>query len=289
LKGPQGCKCGTGTAGTGGYCLASDNGALAACANTDGSGTNAAKCACITAATSHTLAVAQIQYAGGKCNAGVAEQPACVNDGSTTALSGTNALPCTCGTGAGKATCSAGQTCTASATTKCATPAPPSPATPAPPPTTITQKITFSGTQASYTGTLKTFSEQAYGKALEIFDTAATPPAYKTGCSVTSVASASRRAYAVTFTATVASAQSSAATTASTALTPTGFATAASFVKAANTAYTAVTAPSATAVATATVTTTPTPAPPTVSGASTVTTSIMAMAVAVLAAFQARQ
>jgi len=276
-------------AATGEYCLASDNGPLAACGNDDGTAVNAAKCACVKAATSHTLAVAQIQTAGGKCNAGVAEEPACVNDGSTTALSGTNAAPCTCGTGAGKATCSAGQTCNAAATTKCATPAPPSPTPPAPAgSTTIAQKISFSGSLASYAA-VQTFSEQAYGKALDIFDTAATPPAYKTGCSVTSVASASRRAYAVTFTATVASAQSSAATTASTALTPTSFATAASYVKAANTAYTAVTAPSATAVATATVTTTPTPAPATVSGASTVTTSIMAMAVAVLAAFQARQ
>merc|ERR1712167_322511 len=105
--------------------------------------------------------------------------------------------------------------CTLTATTKCATPAPPSPATPAPPPTWVTQKITFSGTQASYTGTLKIFSEQAYGKAIGIFDTTLTTPAYKTGCSVASVASASRRTYAVTFTATVASAQSSAATTAS--------------------------------------------------------------------------
>merc|ERR1711939_84576 len=46
-----------------------------------------------------------------------------------------------------------------------------------------------------------------------------TPPAYKTGCSVASVASASRRTYAVTFTATVAPAQASAATTASGSLT----------------------------------------------------------------------
>merc|ERR1711943_99726 len=130
----------------------------------------------------------------------------------------------------GKSTANcAAATCTSAddTTTCCKTAGTP---TPAPTPagsTTIAQKITFSGTQASYTGTLKTFSEQAYGKALDIFDTAATPPAYKTGCSVTSVASASRRAYAVTFTATVASAQSSAASTASTALTASGFATAA--------------------------------------------------------------
>merc|ERR1711871_1297725 len=168
---------------------------------------------------------------------------ACANDGSTTAKQAINAAPCTWG----GSTCTAGQTCTLTATTKCATPAAPSPATPAPPPTTITQKITFSGTQASYTGTLKTFSEQSYGKAIGIFDTTTTPPAYKTGCSVPSVPSPSRRtSYAVTFTATVASAQASAANTASTA--------------------TAVAAPTTSTA--------------TVSGASTVTTSIMAMAVA---------
>merc|ERR1711898_32422 len=146
--------------------------------------------------------------------------------------------------------------CTLTATTKCATLAPPSPATPAPPPTTITQKITFSGTQASYTGTLKIFSEQACGKAIGIFDTTLTTPAYKTGCSVASVASASRRTYAVTFTATVAPAQSSAATTASGSLTTAQFATAATAVKTANNAaYGSITAPTATAIATASSTT----------------------------------
>merc|ERR1711898_45601 len=280
LKGPQKCKCGTGAVATGEYCVQADNGALAACTNNDGTVINTAKCACITAATSTTLAVAQVQSAGGLCNAGTASAVgACANDGSTTAKQAINAAPCTCG----GSTCTAGQTCTLTATTKCATPAPPPPATPAPPPTTITQKITFSGTQASYTGTLKIFSEQAYGKAIGIFDTTLTTPAYKTGCSVASVASASRRTYAVTFTATVASAQSSAATTASGSLTTANFATAAAAVKAANTAYSSVTAPTATAIATASSSTA------SVSGASAVTTSIMAMAVAVLAAFQARQ
>merc|ERR1719502_1995325 len=265
LLGPQKCKCGNGAVATGEYCVAADNGAIPACTNNDGTVINTAKCACIKAATSTTLAVAQVQSAGGLCNAGVASTVgACANDGSTTAKQAINAAPCTCG----GSTCTAGQTCTLTAT-KCATPAAPSPATPAPPPTTITQKITFSGTQASYTGTLKTFSEQSYGKAIGIFDTTTTPPAYKTGCSVTSVASASRRtSYAVTFTATVASAQASAANTASTALTPTSFATAATAVKSANTAYAAVTAPTATAVAA------PTTSTATVSGASTVTTSI---------------
>merc|ERR1719502_938958 len=148
LLGPQKCKCGTGAVATGEYCSQADNGALAACTNNDGTVINTAKCACIKAATSTTLAVAQVQTAGGLCNAGVASAVgACANDGSTTAKQAINAAPCTCG----GSTCTAGQTCTLTATTKCATPAPPSPATPAPPPTTITQKITFSGTQASYT------------------------------------------------------------------------------------------------------------------------------------------
>merc|ERR1711881_386531 len=146
---------------------------------------------------------------------------------------------------------------------------------PAPSPTTITQKITLSGTQASYTGAVKTLSEEAYGKALGIFDTTSGTGAWVTGCSVTSVASASRRtSYAVTFTATVAPAQSSAATTASGSLTTAQFATAATAVKTANNAaYGSITAPTATAIATASTSS--------VSGASTVTTSIMAMAVAV--------
>merc|ERR1711959_864228 len=258
LKGPQKCKCGTGAVATGGYCLASDNGALAACTNNDGTVVNSAKCACIKAATSTTLAVATVQSAGGLCTAGTASSvTTCgVVDGSAA-----NTPPCTCGT----ATCTTGQ--------KCADASSPSPSPPAPSPTTITQKITFSGSQASYTGALKTFSEEAYGKAIGIFDTTSGTGAWVTGCSVASVASASRRtSYAVTFTATVAGAQSSAATTAS-----------GSLKTANNAAYGAITAPTATAVATASSTT------PSVSGASTVTTSIMAMAVAVLAAFQARQ
>merc|ERR1719502_50423 len=72
LKGPQKCKCGTGAVATGGYCLASDNGALAACTNNDGTVVNGAKCACIKAATSTTLAVATVQSAGGLCTAGTA-------------------------------------------------------------------------------------------------------------------------------------------------------------------------------------------------------------------------
>merc|ERR1711968_121852 len=233
---------GTGAVATGGYCLASDNGALAACTNNDGTVVNSAKCACIKAATSTTLAVATVQSAGGLCTAGTASSvTTCgVVDGSTA-----NTPPCTCGT----ATCTTGQKCTA-ASNLCADASSPSPSPPAPSPTTITQKITFSGSQASYTGTLKTFSEEAYGKAIGIFDTTSGTGAWVTGCSVASVASASRRtSYAVTFTATVASAQSSAATTASGSLTTTQFATAAAAVKTANNAaYGAVTAPTATAV-----------------------------------------
>merc|ERR1719502_1163946 len=119
LLGPQKCKCGTGAVATGEYCLQADNGALAACTNNDGTVINTAKCACIKAATSTTLAVAQVQTAGGLCNAGVASAVgACANDGSTTAKQAINAAPCTCG----GSTCTAGQPCTLTATTKCATP-----------------------------------------------------------------------------------------------------------------------------------------------------------------------
>merc|ERR1711939_593611 len=149
--------------------------ALAACSNLVGSAAVDDDCLCGTAKADKT------KYCFAAKNVVQAAQIAtCTSvDGSTASTTGV----CTCGTN----TCINGEKCTAASNT-CA------PAAPAPPPTTITQKITFSGTQSSYTGTLKTFSEQAYGKALEIFDTAATPPAYKTGCSVTSVASASRRA-----------------------------------------------------------------------------------------------
>merc|ERR1719440_2105210 len=270
LKGPQKCKCGNGAVATGGYCSAGDNGALPACTNNDGTVPATAKCACIKAATSSTLAVAQVAAVGKLCTAGVASTaPACTNDGSTTAKLGANAAPCTCGSGSD--VCTAGQICRASATTKCAAFSPTAAPTAAPTvgAVTIVQKLTMSGAQTEYAGNVKSLAEEAYGKALAIFDTAANPPAYKTGCSVTSVASA-RRAYAVTFTATTSASTGAAANTA-------------------NTAYSSVTAATANSVAAATATAVPTPTPATVSGASTVTTSIMAMAVAVLAAFQARQ
>jgi len=288
LKGPQKCKCGNGAVATGGYCSAADHGALPACTNNDGTVPATAKCACIKAATSSTLAVAEVAAVGKLCTAGVASTaPACTNDGSTPAKLGANAAPCTCGSDV----CTAGQICRASATTKCAAFSPTAAPTAAPTvgAVTIVQKLTMSGAQTEYTGNVKSLAEEAYGKALAIFDTAANPPAYKTGCSVTSVASAARRAYAVTFTATTSASTGAAANTAANALTPTSYATAAAAVKTANTAYSSVTAATANSVAAATATAVPTPTPATVSGASTVTTSIMAMAVAVLAAFQARQ
>merc|ERR1711871_1392274 len=298
--GPVGCKCGVSACATGKFCLSAAASAAnrcrsqtitgVACSNTVGATAVTADCMCGT-----SLAIIGKFCIQAKNAVNTAALANCAGvDGNTVVAAG---VACKCGPATGTRSddiCVAGEFCNgaeagtgnAGANGKCRTAAltPPSPATPAPPPTTITQKITFSGTQASYTGTLKTFSEQSYGKAIGIFDTTLTTPAYKTGCSVASVASASRRtSYAVTFTATVASAQASAANTASAALTTTSFATAAAAVKAANTAYAAVPAPTATAVAAPSATT------PTVSGASAVTTSIMAMAVAVLAAFQARQ
>merc|ERR1719440_1947819 len=289
LKGPQKCKCGTSAVvATGEYCDQAANGGagavLPACTNNDGTVVAAAKCACIKAATTSTVAVATVAAVGELCNAGTAGAvQACANDGTTSAKLGANAAPCTCG----GSTCTAGHICRSTATTKCAAFSPT--AAPTFGAVTIVQKLTMSGAQTEYDGNVKSLAEEAYGKALAIFDTAANPPAYKTGCSVTSVASAARRAYAVTFTATTSASTGAAANTAATALTPTSYATAAAAVKAANTAYSTVTAATANSVAAATATAVPTPTPATVSGASTVTTSIMAMAVAVLAAFQARQ
>jgi len=79
---------------------------------------------------------------------------------------------------------------------------------------TIVQKITFGGTQSEYTGNVKTCCENAYGLSLNIW----TSSGYATGCGVASVASASRRAYAVTFTATASAAKSYGATQYATAL-----------------------------------------------------------------------
>merc|ERR1712100_923350 len=284
-KAPLKCKCGTGIATFGEYCYANGNGPIAACTNTDGTAISTTACACETS----VAGVATLTLANTKlCTAGVTTNvEACVNDGSTSAKLGANAIPCTCG----GSTCTAGQICRATATTKCAAFSPTAAPTAAPTfgAVTIVQKLTMSGTQIEYVGNVKSLAEEAYGKVLGIFDTTANPPAYKTGCSVSSVASAARRAYAVTFTATTSASTGAAANTAAAALTPTSYATAAAAVKTANTAYSSITAATANSVAAATATAVPTPTPATVSGASTVTTSIMAMAVAVLAAFQARQ
>merc|ERR1719440_856657 len=229
LKGPQKCKCGTSAVvATGEYCDQAANGGagavLPACTNNDGTVVAAAKCACIKAATTSTVAVATVAAVGELCNAGTAGAvQACANDGTTSAKLGANAAPCTCG----GSTCTAGQICRSTATTKCAAFSPTAAPTAAPTfgAVTIVQKLTMSGAQTEYDGNVKSLAEEAYGKALAIFDTAANPPAYKTGCSVTSVASAARRAYAVTFTATTSASTGAAANTAATALTPTSYAT----------------------------------------------------------------
>jgi len=83
----------------------------------------------------------------------------------------------------------------------------------------FTQKVTFAGVIGTYTSTLKAMTEEAYGKVLGIFTTNRRGTGtWTTGASVTSVASATRRAYAVTFTANVPAAQVAGATTATTAL-----------------------------------------------------------------------
>merc|ERR1719274_435192 len=200
-KSPNKCKCGNGVAGFGEYCLASNHGPIAACSNNDGTVVNGATpCACITTATGVATVT---QATSGLCTAGTAStvQACAITDGSAA-----NTPPCTCGS----ATCTTGQKCT-SATSTCVAAAPT--AAPTYGAVTIVQKLTMSGTQSDYAGNVKSLAEEAYGKALGIFDTAASPPAYKTGCSVTSVASASRRAYAVTFTATTSASTGAAANT----------------------------------------------------------------------------
>ena len=87
----------------------------------------------------------------------------------------------------------------------------------------FTQKVTFSGAQSTYVSTLKTMTEQAYGKVLGIFTTNRRGTGvWTTGASVTAVAAATRRAYAVTFTANVPAAQVAGAPTATTALAASG-------------------------------------------------------------------
>merc|ERR1711988_1436157 len=88
---------------------------------------------------------------------------------------------------------------------------------------TITQVLVLSVTAAQYTGNIKTVVETAYGIGLGIYDTSASPPAYFTGCSVTSTAA--RRSARVTMTAEVSAAKSDAATSAATGMTTTAMAT----------------------------------------------------------------
>merc|ERR1712196_184289 len=105
------------------------------------------------------------------------------------------------------------------------------------------------------------------------------------------VASTSRRAYAVTFTAVASASTAVNANNQATALASNiaPFNTATAAVKAANTAYSSVTVPTASSAAAATATTAAVASPSTVSGAAALSTSIMAMAVAALAALQVRQ
>ena len=149
---------------------------------------------------------------------------------------------------------------------------------------TIKQVVTMTGTPATYVGNLKAMTEQGYGKALDIFDTTASPPAYRTGCSVTSTAAAARRTnIKVSFVATASAAQATAASTAATNLASNtaSLTTAINAVKSANTAYSALTTPTVSAIAAPTVTA--------VSAAGALSTSIVALAVSALAAFQLRQ
>merc|ERR1711871_464798 len=185
--GPVGCKCGVSACATGKFCLSAAASAAnrcrsqtitgVACSNTVGATAVTADCMCGT-----SLAIIGKFCIQAKNAVNTAALANCAGvDGNTVVAAG---VACKCGPATGTRSddiCVAGEFCNgaeagtgnAGANGKCRTAAltPPSPATPAPPPTTITQKITFSGTQASYTGTLKTFSEQSYGKAIGIFDT----------------------------------------------------------------------------------------------------------------------
>merc|ERR1712072_829518 len=127
---------------------------------------------------------------------------------------------------------------------------------------TITQAVTLSITSAQYSGNYKTLMETAYGIALSIYDTSASPPAFFTGCSVTSTAA--RRSAVVTFAAT--------------ALTTTSMTTAISSAKTSlGSAYTSLTV-TVSNVATPTVTNSGT-----TSGADKIGLGLVAMAVSLFA------
>jgi len=301
-KGPNSCICGTGATaeacGSSKYCYTAAtygvkcrSSALSTCSNTVGGAAVDDDCLC------GTIKIAKTKFCIASINAwNTAALGNCASNNGQTAVAANAA--CKCGPSSGTRSddiCAAGQFCDGSqagtgnngANGKClASAAAPTPAPTAAPTfgtVTIVQKLTMSGALSTYTGDVKTLAEQAYGKALGIFDTTASPPAYAAGCSVTSTAA--RRAFAVTFTASTSASTGAAANTAASTITTASYATAAAAVKSANTAYSSITPAAATAIAPATTTA----VSPNVSGASTVTTSIMAMAVAVLVAFQARQ
>merc|ERR1711998_123521 len=84
--------------------------------------------------------------------------------------------------------------------------------------TQIVQVVTFSFAHTDYSGALKQLVEKSYGLSLGIYTS---PAGWTTGCTVTSVAAAARRAASVTFTASVTPAAATTARTNSQALTPT--------------------------------------------------------------------
>jgi hypothetical protein len=101
------------------------------------------------------------------------------------------------------------------------TPAPTASNAPPPPPTQIQQVVTLGHLDLATFNqpAVKAVYEVAYALTLGIYDHTTSPPAYKTGCSVTSTASATRRAgVAVTYTATVEHTHASNAETQSNAL-----------------------------------------------------------------------
>merc|ERR1711871_1784870 len=154
--------------------------------------------------------------------------------------------------------------------------------------TTIKQVITATyAIQASAWATdstgIKEMSQCAYGKALGIATAASYGCYYTSGCTVSSTAAAGRRSYslAVTYTAGLTAAQSSAASTAARALTAASFTSQLSSVRSIVTAYASLSLPTVSAVASASVTT--------VSGAAALSTGIVALAVSALAVVQLRQ
>merc|ERR1711871_1608988 len=117
--------------------------------------------------------------------------------------------------------------------------------------TQIVQVVTFSFAHSDYTGALKALVEKSYGLSLGIYTTAG---GWTTGCTVTSVAVAARRASSVTFTATVTPAAATTARTNSQALTPTILTNHINTVKSGESAYSGVAAITVNSVAAPTIT-----------------------------------